>query len=140
MPHVAALDGEQEMNGFAKVAQLIREAGADLSSDLDRMDKVDEMRRQRDEAQASASALFASVGECDRLYRTATGERRTELRLLSNCLWGEYDIARKEYLRLDRELQPLLPPQPVTHSYLDAEEKYLASRRAAGCPVTYHGD
>lgn len=140
MPHVAALDGEQEMNGFERVAQLIREAGADLSSDLDRMDTVDELRRQRDEAQASASALFASVGECDRLYRTATGERRTELRLLSNRLWAEYDVARKEYLRLDRELQPLLPPEPVTHSYLDSEEKYLASRRAAGVAVTYHGD
>lgn len=139
MPHVAALDGEQEMNGFAKVAQLIREAGAELSSDLDRMDKVDELRRQRDDAQADASALFASVGECDRLYRAATGDRRTELRLLGNRLWADYDRARKEYLRLDRELQALRP-EPVTHSHLDAEEKYLAARRAAGMAVNYHGD
>lgn len=139
MPHVAALDGEQEMNGFAKVAQLIREAGADLSSDLDRMDKVDELRRQRDEAQSAACELFASANEHDRLERQSTGERRIEHRLMSQRLWGEYDIARREYLRLDRELQPLLPPEPVT-SYLDAEEKYLASRRAAGVAVTYHGD
>ena len=140
MPHVAALDGEQEMNGFAKVAQLIREAGAELSSDLDRMDKVDELRKQRDEAQSVACELFASANEHDRLERQSTGERRIEHRLMSQRLWGEYDIARKEYLRLDRELQPLLPPEPVTHSYLDSEERYLASRRAAGCPVTYHGD
>ena len=128
------------MGALDQIANLLRDAREDLAADLDRMDKVDELRKQRDEAQSAASALFASVGECDRLYRTATGERRTELRLLSNRLWAEYDVARKEYLRLDRELQPLLPPQPVTHSYLDAEERYLASRRAAGVAVTYHGD
>jgi hypothetical protein len=125
------------MNGFAKVAQLIREAGADLSSDLDRMDKVDELRKQRDETQARISTLLASACECDRMIRAAKGDRAAELRLLSRRLWAEYDEARRECARLDRELRTLLPTAP---SYLDAEERYLASRRAAGCPVTYHGD
>jgi hypothetical protein len=139
MPHVAALDGEQEMNGFERVAQLIREAGAELSSDLDRMDKGDELRKQRDEAQASAYHLFASANEHDRLERQSTGTQRIEHRLMSQRLWGEYDIARKEYLRLDRELAALLPPSDAG-SFLDHEESYLRQRAAAGCAVTYHGD
>lgn len=60
MPHVAALDGEQEMNGFERVAQLIREAGAELSSDLDRMDTIDELRARK-------AALLEAAEEHERM-------------------------------------------------------------------------
>jgi hypothetical protein len=47
MPHVAALDGEQEMGALEQVAQLIREAREDLAADLDRMDTIDELRARK---------------------------------------------------------------------------------------------
>lgn len=127
--------------GLARIAGILREAGEDLRSDLDRMDRIDWLRGLVAKREATCARLADAIARASAQSRASQciNERMqisARLKRLRSA-----SIRAAAGLNRARALLHAAGASPMNASYLAAEERYLSDKRGRlGTSIIFTGD